>query len=110
MQIIRTVLSTVLLCCGAASLAGQTPAAEPDVPVSQIRVALVTIGPGALVWDRFGHNAIWIQDPELRIDQLYNYGTYDFDAENFIFARASCPACFVHLVRLTARSSKGIAH
>jgi len=84
MQIIRTVLSTVLLCCGATSLAGQTPAADPDVPGSQIRVALVTIGPGALVWDRFGHNAIWIQDPERRIDLLYNYGTYDFNAESFI--------------------------
>ena len=84
MRIIRTVLFTVLLCCGATSLAGQTPAADPDVPGSQIRVALVTIGPGALVWDRFGHNAIWIQDPERRIDLLYNYGTYDFDAENFI--------------------------
>ena len=84
MRIIRTVLSTVLLCCGAAGLAGQTTAADPDVPGSQIRVALVTIGPGALAWDRFGHNAIWIQDPERRIDLLYNYGSYDFNAENFI--------------------------
>ncbi len=80
----RTALSTVLLCCGAASVAGQTPAAGSDVPGSQIRVSLVTIGPGSFIWDRFGHNAIWIQDPERRINRLYNYGSYDFNAENFI--------------------------
>lgn len=54
------------------------------MPGSQIRVALVTIGPGALVWDRFGHNAIWVQDPERGIDSLYNYGIYDFRQESFI--------------------------
>ncbi len=84
MHMIRLGLCTVLLCGGAASLTGQTPAAGPDVPGSQIRVALVTIGPGSYIWDRFGHNAIWIQDPERRINQLYNYGSYDFNAENFI--------------------------
>ena len=80
----RTALSTVLLCCGAANLTGQAPAAGSDVPGSQIRVALVTIGPGSYVWDRFGHNAILIQDPERRINRLYNYGSYDFNAESFL--------------------------
>ncbi len=84
MRIVQTALPTVLLCCGVASLAGQAPAADPDVPGSQVRVALVTIGPGSNIWDRFGHNAIWIQDPERRINQLYNYGSYDFNAENFV--------------------------
>ncbi len=84
MKAIRTALSPVLLCCGSAGLVGQTPAPGPDVPGSQISVALVTMGPGSNIWDRFGHNAIWIRDPDSRINQLYNYGIYDFNAENFV--------------------------
>jgi hypothetical protein len=53
------------------------------------RIALVTVGPGDAVWERFGHNYIWVQDPERGVDEAYNYGMFDFQAENFFlnFAR-----------------------
>jgi hypothetical protein len=59
---------------------GAVQAAEPG---SELRVYLVTMGPGELVWERFGHNAIWIRDPASP-DTAYNYGLFDFRQENFL--------------------------
>jgi hypothetical protein len=49
----------------------------------------MTMGPGTEVWERFGHNAIWIDDPSVDPDTTYNYGLFDFRQENFLlrFAR-----------------------
>jgi len=67
-----------------AAFAQQTapPAASP--PSSDLTVSLMTFGPGAKVWERFGHNAIWIHDPVDGTDEAYNYGLFDFAQENFI--------------------------
>ncbi len=46
-------------------------------------VLLATIGPGALVWERFGHNGLWIRDPENGIDEVYHWGLFDFQSDNF---------------------------
>jgi hypothetical protein len=56
---------------------------EPE-PGSELRVYLMTMGPGALVWERFGHNAIWIHDPATPPDTAYNYGLFDFRQDNFL--------------------------
>jgi hypothetical protein len=42
------------------------------------------MGPGAAVWERFGHNAIWIHDPSVEPDTAYNYGLFDLRQENFL--------------------------
>jgi len=44
----------------------------------------MTMGPGAQVWERFGHNAIWIHDPVAGTDQAYNYGLFDLGQEDFL--------------------------
>jgi hypothetical protein len=44
----------------------------------------MTMGPGKRVWERFGHNAIWIHDPVKGTDQAYNYGLFDLRQENFL--------------------------
>jgi hypothetical protein len=44
----------------------------------------MTMGPGERVWERFGHNAIWIHDPVRGTDQAYNYGLFDFGQEGFL--------------------------
>jgi uncharacterized protein DUF4105 len=44
----------------------------------------MTMGPGKRVWERFGHNAIWIHDPAAGTDQTYNYGLFDFGQQNFL--------------------------
>jgi hypothetical protein len=59
------------------------PAAVAD-DGSAITVYVMTMGPGSLVWERFGHNAIWVQDAARGTDKAYNYGLFDFEQENFI--------------------------
>jgi hypothetical protein len=44
----------------------------------------MTMGPGKAVWERFGHNAIWIHDPGRGTDKAYNYGLFDLRQENFL--------------------------
>ena len=44
----------------------------------------MTMGPGQEVWERFGHNAIWIHDPIRGTDFAYNYGLFDFQQEGFL--------------------------
>jgi hypothetical protein len=44
----------------------------------------MTMGPGDKVWERFGHNAIWIHDPGAGTDETYNYGLFDFRQEDFL--------------------------
>jgi hypothetical protein len=58
----------------APALRAQVPAAAPSAP----QVFLVTMGPGATVYERYGHNAIWIRDTVTGADIVYNYGTFDF--------------------------------
>lgn len=60
------------------------PTALPPEPGSQLTVYLMTMGPGQRVWERFGHNAIWIHDPVRGTDQAYNYGLFDFRQKNFL--------------------------
>ncbi len=45
--------------------------------------SVLTCGPGNDFYTTFGHTAIRITDPELGIDYVYNYGTFDFNTPNF---------------------------
>ncbi len=69
-------------------LAAQQSSPLPRFPASPqdtlLRVYLMTMGPGKQVWERFGHNAIWIHDPAHGTDQAYNYGLFDFRQHNFL--------------------------
>ena len=50
---------------------------------------MITCDPGAELYSSFGHSAFRIVDPTLHIDQAYNYGTFNFNTNNFYikFAR-----------------------
>ncbi|MEP6590965.1 MAG: DUF4105 domain-containing protein [Gemmatimonadota bacterium] len=69
-----------MLCC--APLGAQAPA--DSTPGSQLQIFLMTMGPGAEVWERFGHNAIWVRDSAAGRDLVYNYGTFDFRDPNLV--------------------------
>ena len=56
------------------------PAQEPG---SNLRISVITIGPGAEVWERFGHNAIMLEDTRTGQAVWYNYGMFDFGAKDF---------------------------
>lgn len=49
-----------------------------------LTVYLVTMGPGAEVWNRFGHNALWIHDARTGEDLVWNWGLFDFSQAGFI--------------------------
>lgn len=76
-----------LLLVAAAPLAAQpeapTAVAEPPAPA----ISLLSFGPGEVYWQRFGHNALLVQDAGG--SRVYNYGMFDFQQENFFlnFAR-----------------------
>lgn len=60
-----------------ALVAGQTAG-------DSLRVFLVTIGAGEAVWQRFGHDALWIHDPMARTDRAYHWGLFDMDEAGFL--------------------------
>ena len=72
------------LVAAAAVLAHSAPLrALPTTAEPAPSVALVTIAPGTLYWERFGHNAILIQGGGPGGALLYNFGFFDFAQENF---------------------------
>jgi len=81
---------TILLCLLAPATPTDVAAQLGDGPnsqatdVSQFSVYLVTVGPGALVWEKFGHNAIWISDNSTGFNRAYNYGLFSFQQEGFV--------------------------
>ena len=56
---------------------------SPGDAGDHLTVRLMTMGPGQLVWERFGHNAIWISDARAGTELAYNYGIFDFDQVGF---------------------------
>jgi hypothetical protein len=73
-----------------AQAVAQTPQSNPNAvaglvePGSNLTVYLLTFGMGDVVWERFGHNAIWIKDPARGTDVTYNWGMFDFNQPHFL--------------------------
>lgn len=75
--LLSCLLCLLLAACAAPVFAQQIQAAEES------EVWLVTYGPGEIYWQRFGHNAIWIRDPGLGLDHVFNFGFFDFRQKDF---------------------------
>lgn len=74
MRYLRATLLALLLV--AAPAAAQQPG-------DHLTVYLLTMGTGDQVWEKYGHNAIWIQDAAAGSDWVYNYGVFDFDSPGY---------------------------
>jgi hypothetical protein len=74
-------LSLVLLVLLALFARPALGAAEPG---SELRVSLLTMGPGEHPFTKFGHTAIWIHDTARQRDEVYNYGTFAFDSPTLL--------------------------
>jgi hypothetical protein len=76
------IAAALLLWCAAAAHAQPAP-----MPADPLRASLVTYGPGDAIYEKFGHNAIWLHDrsqsPDWQ-DLSFNYGLFGFDS-TFIF-------------------------
>jgi hypothetical protein len=82
-------VSPLLLLAAAGVLAAQEPdppgvTLEGPEPGSELVVYLMTMGEGDLVWERFGHNAIWIHDRASGTNHTYHWGLFDFDEPGFL--------------------------
>lgn len=65
----------------AAPLRAQDAATQPG---AQLTVYHAIYGPGDSVWEKFGHNAIWIHDGATGTTSSYNYGMFDFQQPGFV--------------------------
>ncbi|MEP6858553.1 MAG: DUF4105 domain-containing protein [Gemmatimonadales bacterium] len=92
---VRAAFATFALSLSLATVLGAQPVAQgtqpastlpagPAEPGSNLTVYLLTFGWGDAVWERFGHNAIWIKDRSRGTDVTYNWGMFDFNQPNFL--------------------------
>lgn len=79
----------VLAALGLAAWSPLSHAGVVDAPGADLRVDLYTYGPGAVYWERFGHDALVITDTASGEAYAFNYGLFDFDQKDFYlnFAR-----------------------
>ena len=95
----RLLLAALLLpgagpaAAGEARPGGQDQRAENPAPSApsgprergdELRIWLVTAGPGDAVWEHYGHNALRVLDTRTGRDVSYNWGFFDFRQEDFI--------------------------
>jgi hypothetical protein len=60
-----------------AGFARAQPAATMAAEASAPRIGVVTMGPGGIFWERFGHDAIVVDDPARGAPISYNFGFFD---------------------------------
>ncbi len=84
----RAALATLALAGAAAALPAQSDYRAPEDPFpfggGSLRVSVLTFGPGDAVFERFGHNAIRIQDGMTGMDLAWNWGMFSFDEPQFL--------------------------
>lgn len=66
------------LVAGFAQARTTAPAAQP------LRIGVVTMGPGEIFWERFGHDAIVVDEPARGEPISYNFGFFDLAEDGFI--------------------------
>ena len=49
----------------------------------QSEISIITVGPGEVLYEAFGHSAIRVSDPIIGMDYIFNYGLFDFNQPNF---------------------------
>jgi len=72
-------LALLLPVSGHASIA-ELAATAPPAP----RIGVVTMQPGEIFWERFGHNALVVIDPTTGQATSYNFGFFDLGEPGFI--------------------------
>src|SRR5947208_3793455 len=101
--------------------AAAPPAQQPPLtistaePGSQLTVYLRTFGWGDVVWERFGHNAIWIRDRANGTDLTYNWGMFDFNQPHFVWRFVTgdtrywmAPIDYLSMVRYYRQNNRSI--
>ena len=88
LRLSRLALALLLALLAPPALAQELPPpTQPPavaVPGDELTVHLVTMGPGDAIWEKFGHNALWIHDARTNTDLAYNWGVFDFSSSDFL--------------------------
>ena len=50
---------------------------------NEAEISILTCSPGKELYSLFGHTAIRVRDPKANLDEVFNYGTFDFDTPHF---------------------------
>ena len=53
---------------------------------NQAQISLLTCAEGEDIYSLFGHSAIRVNDPVNNIDNCYNWGMFEFDSDEIVFA------------------------
>lgn len=77
MEYLSRIFCLCLLCLSLAGLRAQQPLSP------QASISLFTCAPGDELYSVFGHSALRIKDPAQNLDQVFNWGIFDFDTPNF---------------------------
>ncbi len=66
-------------------LTTQSPGQDmfPITLTEDSQISMLTCSPGQELYSTFGHSAIRVKDPNLNLDWVFNYGTFDFATPNF---------------------------
>ena len=59
-------------------------AATPLVPAHGLRIGVMTMQPGEIFWERFGHDALVVDDPSRGEPISYNFGFFDPSEPDFV--------------------------
>ena len=88
----KSILLFSLFLLGIVVIPGKADA-SPVILSNESKISILTCDPGDQLYSLFGHTAIRVEDPSLRIDIVYNYGTFDFTTDGFYlkFARGLLP-------------------
>lgn len=85
---VRLAAAFILILAPIVMAASTEPAGESAADTSgvDIRITIITMGPGDAAWEKFGHIALRIEDPNQRnADVAFNWGLFDFEQKNFYF-------------------------
>jgi uncharacterized protein DUF4105 len=78
------VAGVTMACAAEAAAQSVAPDPTPTHPGEDLRVWLVTAGPGDEVWERYGHNALRVLNTRTGRDVSYNWGIFAFNQVDFI--------------------------
>lgn len=67
----------------AAALQDADASRDARAAAGALRIGVMTMQPGEIFWERFGHNALVVDDPALPAPVSYNFGFFDLTEPGF---------------------------
>ena len=86
MRLLKSAIRTLCLIAAALTAPYALQASETQSLLSDsAKVSIITCSPGTEIYELFGHSAIRVYDKNNGIDEVFNYGLFDFNQESFIY-------------------------